>query len=209
MNNKKKMVLGAAFIVAIMALAGVGYATLFSDTYKGTAESKTQEYDVDYVIVTLGGSSYSTLSNLYIVYDTVTTHPENADVTTFKWKGSTAVSHTVTATVPDDEKDGQDPDDLKLKVDVTFSVTGYKLQYKVGDGTWTTYTAESAIHATGEDVTPGNAITIAWRAVPTDIADSNAPEDGGDEGITLTTAVPNQGVVTLPAITYTVEATQA
>jgi hypothetical protein len=74
MNNKKKMVLGAAFVVAILALAGVGYA--ITDNFHGTTSSYERDADVDYVKVSLAAGDYSeeTLpisTSLY--WDSVTT----------------------------------------------------------------------------------------------------------------------------------------
>ena len=205
MNNKKKMVLGAAFVAAIMALAGIGYAAVFSDTYKGTAKSNTQSYDVDYVIVSLGEQSYTPADELYIVYDTATVYntTTSKEETTFMWLGSTSVLHSVTAKVPTESSTTTDPDDMVLKAEITFSETGYKVQYKT-DTTWTDYSTGD-ISTDGIAIEPGDDVEIYWRIVPTDIG---AQEDGGDSGITLTTAVPDTGIVQLPQITYTVIAEQ-
>lgn len=52
MNTKKKTILGAAFVVSIIALAGVGYAAI-TNNFQGTTSSANQTVDVDWVKVSL------------------------------------------------------------------------------------------------------------------------------------------------------------
>ncbi len=204
MNNKKKMVLGAAFIVAIMALAGVGYAA-FSDTYKGTTQSAANTYDVDYVIVAVGENGYSTLTNLYIVYDTSTVSAATP-TTTYQWKGSTNVAHDVEVTIPADYGSTQDKDTFKLKAEMTFAGgSDYKVQYKMGTGSWTNFTGSDL--ATGNvEITQSGTTNLIWRIVPDEV-ESQENEPATPVTVTFTAETPAASVE-LPVITYTVTATQ-
>ena len=84
-RSKKKMVLGAALVVAIMALAGVGYA--WSANFNGTTDATgTKTVDVDYVTLSLSSANY-------------TTQVVPIGTAALYWDSSTAANGTTTYTV--------------------------------------------------------------------------------------------------------------
>lgn len=218
MNTKKKTVLVAAFIVAILALAGIGYATAFSDSYKGTTKTETSTYDVDWVRITPGTDAFTPkTTGLYVVYDTVTTYAAGNYVYTYYWLGSTSVSHDVAIEIPNDYGNVEDRDTFTITatVDTTTNAipTGYKLQYKVGTEDWQTYSSSATLASNITSSAVDTWITgveVSWRYVPSQDNIGNV-DDGGASGIAVTanigTAVTDNSL-TLGAITYTVTATQ-
>ena len=174
MMNKKKTILAAALVVAIVALAGVGYAALSPNVYKGETSSVASDYDVDWVIVSLGETGYAPVNTIHIAFDTATAWDTttSAPKTTFKWLGSDEVTHNLQITIPadisGDNANNRDRDSFTLKAEVTFSSSIYKLQYSITDGTWVNYTSSAAL-ATGQplDFTAGYTIqqAIKWRLV--------------------------------------------
>lgn len=213
MKNKKKALLGVAFIASIIALAGVGYAV--HTGYQGSVSTPvTQAYDVDYVVVKFSdNSAFVADSTFYLTWNTETAlNTAGTDQeTTYTWQASDVLCHGLVIEATD--ATGTGADDYKLKVTTpTFTGTGYKLYYKVSDtavtdpldsttiSTWTEFNSSAAIFTDGVDVTPGaigsGSIVkyIAWAAAPN-------PLDP-------TTTQPST-TVTISGIGYVVEATQA
>lgn len=213
MNTKKKTILAAAFVVAIIALAGVGYAA-FSTSYKGTTTSATNDFDVDYVVISLDNPAYTAKTeNLYVMYDTIT----NASGSTFYWLGSSVISHTVTVTIPTaDTAVTDDPDTYRITATIANSPAipeGYGVQYKVGnDGEWTLVNGEIVLQDSTTNISSwSSGKAVQWRFIPlteNDEAVSTAAH-GGDDGVEVTfeNFVPGS-TLQLPAITYTVTAQQ-
>lgn len=208
MKNKKKALLGVAFIASIIALAGVGYAV--HTGYQGSVStSETQTYDVDYVVVKFSDdSAFVADPTFYLTWNTETALVESTQTTTYTWQASDVLCHGLVIEATD-----AGSDNYKLKVTApTFTGTGYQLYYKVSDtavtepldsstiSTWTAYNNSAPITADGVVVTPsaigsGSVVKyIAWAAAP-------APVDP-------TTAAPST-TVTISGIGYVVEATQA
>ena len=224
MMTKKKTILAAALVVAIVALAGVGYAA-FSASYSGTAQqTATNEFDVDWVVITPGTAAYSSVNTeLYVMYDTSTAYSNGEIIKTFTWIGSSTVGHYLEVIVPDSDNgqgDSDDPDYYTITASISNFTTpdGYQLQYRiVGQtaGTWSAYSGSSVTlesnvtsiasnHVNGWD---GTSKQVEWRYVPLDGA--NAATEGvaiADPSFRLTGTY--SGYFDLPAIVYSVTANQ-
>ncbi len=190
MNNKKKMVLGAAFIVAIMALAGIGYAVA-GGQFTAETSSASKYVDVDYATVVLDGNSYtqttapagvhilwntSTASNGTVTYNYNTTHVDKID-------------YTVTINV--DALEAKDK--INLEVTGLSAITGAAIHWAwdSGDETW----ESGAIVIGGNDGTEVPATTVAgehhlyiWIVPTSPVVGTPAPATS----------------YTIPALTFTV-----
>lgn len=158
MNNKKKMVLGAAFVVAIMALAGIGYA--IADNFHGTTSTSARDADVDFVKVYLRGEDYATTAfpiakSLY--WDTVTSWNTSSSATETQYTaraGGITVDYEVTIDITSVE-----PTD-KIELTVSgLSFTGLTGTYTVAC-TWT----PSGGSASEVTITDGNGTLISETA---------------------------------------------
>lgn len=212
MNTKKKTVLAAALVVAIIALAGVGYAA-FSDSYKGTTDSGSSTMDVDYVIVKLNSEAYSDVTTgLFVVFDTETTYVTDNYVVEYTWLGSSEVTQNVKIEIP--ENTDEDPDYYTIKAEVTVPTEyngNYVLQWKIAGSDWSNY--NSTTGAVLQEKTNATATINEWKTGK-DILWRYVPDDGTGTGMTtVNTVVPNedfapQSSLTLPEITYTVNVNQ-
>lgn len=205
MNTKKKTVLAAALVVAIIALAGVGYAA-FNTNYTGTTQSDTTTYDVDWVKVTL--DSYGTVgpADTYMLFDTV----NNAGTISYYWNGSTIVTRTATVTIPADAASSNDRDTFTLSITAGAAPSGYTLQYKVdNENEWHNYSGAIEKTILTASATSQN-VTISYRAVPEAIADTALGVEGEqpDEHILVADIADPASTVVLPALKFTVTGEQ-
>ena len=74
-THRNKVALTAALLVALIALAGVGYAA--AHTYTGETTSSSQDIDVDYVVVSMvaadGYTAYTPATKIHAVFEKTTT----------------------------------------------------------------------------------------------------------------------------------------
>ena len=202
MNTKKKTILAAAFVVAIIALAGLGYAATWPG-YEGKTSTTdvTNTYDIDYVVVKLDDASYATSATpLYITYDEETTWDDGL-VKTFTWTGSTSITNTVSFEVPTTNA-ATDPDTFKLTISAGALTSDlYKLQYKLSDMDDFEDWESGATYYTATTLSNLNSITIEWRIVP-DI------ENIMTTGAAVADPTTLLSTINMPVLTYTVTATQ-
>ncbi len=194
MNNKKKMVLGAAFVVAIMALAGIGYAAAAS-SYQGTTDSETAEVSVNYVKIKLGNNGYLPPETLNITFDTETSPVISAGAvtgTTTTYTNPQSDILTYLITVEGEVDDVDTPVTLTASVASAFSETGFKLQVKYGDGGWLNFTGTTLELSTAKATILADGGTQFQVQV---IQDGELPAGGPP------------ATITIPAITFTVEVT--
>ena len=105
MNNKKKTLLGVAFIASLIVLAGVGYAAHTGYTGSATG-TQAQTYDVDYVVVKFNGNTaYTTDTTFYMTWNTATQYNAGEQTVTYTWQASDALVHELVITATDTGSD--------------------------------------------------------------------------------------------------------
>ena len=187
MNHKKKItMLGVAFAISVIALAGVGYAVTHPG-YQGTASTNIDnDYDVDYVVVKFNNNNAFVAAPAFeLTWNTETNLVNSEQVVTYSWQASDTLVHGLVITATD-----TGTDTYVLKATVSAPASGYKLYYKesqdAGPATattnWTEYNNNCSL-VTGLSVTPGainsDAVSqyITWVIIPedTEIDDGTAP----------------------------------
>ncbi len=183
MNNKKKMVLGAAFVVAIMALAGIGYA--ITDNFNGETSAVAKVDDADYVTISLSAENYSTTTlpiTKAFYWDTETA--ANGTIT-YTPRSTQGVDYTYDVTIGKNAVEGTDK--LELTIVGFATITGYTVSC-----TWNGTDAEIV----GDTVTVASADASTWN-VDNEFIVTIAPASAqGTTDVPATT-------VTFPALTFT------
>lgn len=195
MNNKKKMVLGAAFVVAIMALAGIGYAAVTS--YNGTTSSKEQTVDVDYVVVKLGNEGYLPGAEISLVYNTeteatVTAGEVTAITTTYNYVESTELTYNIIG--ESDTIVEENNVVLKLNAAEAFDESGFILEVKYGTGNWTKVSGTGDVQLSDDKDTILDTTAFSVRV-------------NIDEENPLSAGVAPPETIDIPAFTFTIEVT--
>ena len=187
MNHKKKItMLGAAFAIAVIALAGVGYAV--TGNYTARTDSATSSYDVDWVVLKLDEDAYTSPSNIRVVWNEVTTYTNSAYNYAFDFIVADVIEHELTIV-----STAADSDELSLTATVSFSSNIYTLKYSTDGTNYTTYDQNCAL-VTGMDVTGESSLTIYWTVEAADQATNSVVDYPGS-------------TVNIPAIVYLIEAT--
>lgn len=207
MKAKKKTMLIAAFAVAIVALAGVGYAAVYTATTTNTANSLTSTY---IVLTQTGGDTYATdwLSTIY--YDTVNTTSSSNTEYTPVWSGGKYFNTNVINTTEGDVRVTSIVNNaLSINVKSTDAVSGrtltiasdtalpagltYYLSYKIGDGASAAKTlsldgdGKVSDSITGISVTAGGNTVISELAIYVSAdASSTTEPSAAINGITFT-----------------------
>ena len=204
MNNKKKTILGAAFVVAIMALAGIGYAAATSFT--GSTNSVAQDVDVDYVSIYLSANAYQATvpaGGAHIIYTSVS----DSTNTTYTYDSEHVdfLDHTVTI----DLSAIENTDKVKLVITGTAPDGAYDVYYTYsqsaisGSESWTKFTG--SINIGSDSTTKASATTdglyttghLGLKVVPHDTSSIEVAHGG---------AGPSTENATIPALTFTLTA---
>lgn len=207
--SKKKVALSAALVVAIIALAGVGYAAAHSFTGKTT--SIDQSVDTDYVVVSLSDPGYVAATEFHAVWNSVTvpnTSAGTGTLTYYDFVESDSVTYDVTVDASVLET-ASPANTVTLKAQwasAQAALSGYGIKVTF-DGN--EYTFDGAISANGivfqnVSITPGTSPT---KTMVIELYEHGTPAPNPyGEYITET---PASTSVTIPAIIFTAEATQA
>ena len=134
-THRNKVAITAALAIALIALAGVGYAAA-THQFNGTTASVEQTVDVDYVVVKLNEEAYTTGTDVaspvaHIWWNTSTAY-DSEYTTTYTFADADSIDYVVTIT--DTLETGQ-----TKKISATLAslptTDGFKLQCAHGGGT--------------------------------------------------------------------------
>lgn len=185
MKANRKTMLIAAFAVAVIALAGVGYATA-GIIFTGKTTSSSQNLENNNIVLKISETGAYTTNGITLkaYYNTNTSYSASEYQTTYKFNTSDTITYTLTA-----DKTGTATASYALTFTYTdFTIDGatYKWQLNGVDLTKNVTTGTATV--SGGTFTVGNDNTLTLV-------------------ITSTDADCTPGTITVPAITFTLSAT--